>query len=42
MSAFVPFVGFGVRAAPATIPITVTYLLLGLLDGHFRPKPASS
>jgi len=42
MSAFVPFVGFGVRAAPPTIPITVTFLLLGLLDGRFRPKPASS
>ena len=42
MSIYVPFVGVGLRAAPRTMPIAVTFLLLGLLERRFGPQAKTS
>ena len=42
MSWFVPFVLFGIKASPATMPLVVMLLLLGALAERFRATPASS
>lgn len=42
MAVLVPFVGVGIRATPAMMPVVAGFVLLGLLSHRFRPTPASS
>ena len=42
MSVLVPFVGVGVRTTPTTVPILVTFVLVGLLSARVRRRPVSA
>lgn len=37
MATFVPFVGLGIAARPAIVPVMVMFLLAGSLFERFRP-----
>ena len=40
MSVLVPFVGVGVRTTPVMVPVLGAFVLMGLVSGRARPRPA--